>query len=118
MRVLKPLPHHIPYPNRRLPREAVTLVAGFRCKNGVLICADTQHPGSYVKFAAPKLWTDRRRAIVAGACTDVGYLKLAVYEVSVKLEKLKQWTENNVREAIEKALVKVYKASRAGFHMQ
>src|SRR5207302_603118 len=56
--------------------------------------------------------------IVAGACTDVGYLKMAVYEVSEKLEKLTQWTENNVREAIEKALVKVYKAIRAAFDMK
>jgi len=115
MRVLKPLPHHIPYPNRRLPREAVTLVAGFRCKNGVLICADTQHTGSYVKFAAPKLWTDRNRAIVAGACTDVVYLKMAVDELSDKFEHLKQWTESSAKKAISDVLAKVYKAIRTAF---
>ena len=80
MRILKPLPHRPPHPNRRLPRKDMTLVAGFRCKNGVVICADTQHTGTYIKFVAPKLWTDRNRVIVAGACTDVMYLKMAVDE--------------------------------------
>jgi 20S proteasome alpha/beta subunit len=90
----------------------VTLVAGFRCKNGVLICADSQHTGSYVKFAAPKLWTDRNRAIVAGACTDVVYLKMAVDEISDKFEHLKRWTEKSVNGAISDALAQVYKAIR------
>jgi len=84
----------------------VTLVAGFRCKNGVVICADTQHTGTYTKFAAPKLWTDRNRVIVAGACTDVGYLKMAVDEVIERFENLSQWTESSVKKAISDALAK------------
>lgn len=93
----------------------MTLVAGFRCSNGVVICADTQHTGSYVKFAAPKLWTDRSRTIVAGACTDVVYLKMAVDELSDKFEHLKQWTEISVRKAASDVLATVYKAMRAAF---
>jgi hypothetical protein len=117
MPVLKPLPHRIPYPNRRLPREAVTLVAGFRCKNGVVICADTLHTGTSVKFVAPKLWTDRNRAIVAGACNDVVYLRMAVDEVSDQLEQLPQWTQSSVKKAILDALIKIHEAIRVAFDM-
>jgi hypothetical protein len=96
----------------------VTLVAGFRCKNGVVICADTQHTGTYIKFAAPKLWTDRNRAIVAGACTDVVYLKMAVDEVIERFEALVQWTESSVKKAISDGLAKVYKAIRTAFDIK
>jgi 20S proteasome alpha/beta subunit len=116
--VLKPLPHRIAYANRRLQRESVTLVAGFKCKNGVVICADTQHTGNYVKFAAPKLWTDRSRTIVAGACNDVVYLKMAVDELSTTFEHLKQWTEISIRKAISDTLATVHKAIRAAFGMK
>jgi 20S proteasome alpha/beta subunit len=118
MPILRPLQHRLPHANRRLPRKNVTLVAGFRCKNGVVICADTQHTGTYIKFAAPKLWTDRNRTIIAGACTDVVYLKMAVNEVIERFENLAQWTESSVKKAISDALAKVYKAIRTAFDIQ
>ena len=96
----------------------MTLVAGFRCKNGVVICADTQHTGTYVKFVAPKLWTDRNRVIVAGACTDVTYLKMAVDEVIERFENLARWTESSVKKVISDALAKVYKAIVTAFDIQ
>jgi 20S proteasome alpha/beta subunit len=105
----------MPRPTLRLPRKNVTLVAGFRCKNGVVICADTQHTGTYIKFAAPKLWTDRNRTIIAGASSDVVYLKMAVDEIIERFENLPQWTESSVKKAISDALAKVYKAIRTAF---
>jgi len=118
IRVLKPLPaHRIPRQTLRLPRKNVTLVAGFRCKNGVVLCADSQHTGQYIKFVAPKVWTDRNRVVVAGACTDVVYLKMAVDELIERFENLTQWTESSVRKVISDAVGQVYKAIRKGFDM-
>ena len=48
----------IPKPNKihRLPRrEAVTILAGFRCEDGIVICADTQETVEPAKRAVPKL---------------------------------------------------------------
>ena len=118
MNTQKPLAHRVPHPNQRLARKCVTLVAGFRCKNGVVLCADSQHTGQYIKFVAPKVWTDRNRSIIAGACTDVVYLKMAVDEVIEQFESLTQWTESSVRKAISDAIGKVYKAIRKGFDMK
>jgi hypothetical protein len=120
MRMLKPLPLPTsrpfpPFKTRRLTRQCVTIVAGFKCKNGVVICADTQHTGASVKFTAPKLWTDQDRGIVAGACNDVTYLRMAVDEVSDRFEKLSRWTQPGVKKAILDALIKVHQAIRAAF---
>lgn len=44
----------IPKP-RRLERRAVTIVAGFKCKEGVVLCADTQETIEHTKMRTPKL---------------------------------------------------------------
>jgi hypothetical protein len=84
---------------RRFLGKDVTLVAGFKCSNGVVICADTHYTGPSIKFAAPKMWTDRDRTVVAGACNDVGYLRMAVDEISERLENLSQWSRTSVKQA-------------------
>jgi len=52
-----PKPHLIPRPNpMRLPeRKAVTIVAGFRCADGIVLCADTQETFGAGKTEVPKL---------------------------------------------------------------
>ncbi len=44
-----------PKPTRPLERRAVTIVAGFKCKDGVVLCADTQETIEHTKITAPKL---------------------------------------------------------------
>ena len=53
-----------------------------------------------------------QQAIVAGACNDVVYLRMAVDEVSDQLEQLPQWTQSSVKKAILDALIKVHEAIR------
>src|SRR5271163_3989291 len=43
-------------PSRRLPRrDAVTILAGFRCEDGIVICADTQETNDPAKRTVSKL---------------------------------------------------------------
>ena len=52
---MTPKPFLQPHP-RRLPRgRAVTIVAGFKCKDGVVLCADTQETIESSKIWTPKL---------------------------------------------------------------
>jgi len=50
-----------PKPLRKEPKpqraRSVTIAAGFRCFDGVLLVADTQHTSGYEKFADQKIWT-------------------------------------------------------------
>lgn len=50
-------PHSIPRPkSKRLPeRDAVTIIAGFKCEEGVVVCADTQETLGTAKRSVPKL---------------------------------------------------------------
>jgi hypothetical protein len=54
-----PKPHPYPFPRPkfdRLPeRRAVTTVAGFRCYDGLVLCADTEHTAGLSKFQRRKI---------------------------------------------------------------
>ena len=67
------------------------------------------------KFKAPKVWTDKNRAIIAGACNDDNYLQMTVDEVVDNLEDLTVWTHKSIKKAISDALTKVHKAIRIAF---
>lgn len=49
----EPLPD--PQPERLLERQTVTIIAGFKCEEGIVICADTQETVGTAKRNVPKL---------------------------------------------------------------
>jgi hypothetical protein len=52
----KPLTGRVPRKIKRLSgRSAVTIVAGFKCADGVVLCADTQETLEGTKTYVPKL---------------------------------------------------------------
>ena len=66
----KPLPPNSLKSKRLLERRAVTIIAGFRCYDGVVICADTQETvNNLSKRNVPKLrfepvdWLERTEAV-------------------------------------------------------
>jgi hypothetical protein len=53
---VKPFKHPNPKPKRLPERKAVTIIAGFKCPEGVVLCADTQETvGEISKRNVPKL---------------------------------------------------------------
>lgn len=63
-----PKPHYIPRPNpeRLLKGRAVTIVAGFKCSDGVVLCADTQETAEPSKRHVPKLRIEPNRNFLGG----------------------------------------------------
>jgi len=54
--MISPKPHPLPKPQRLPERKAVTIVAGFKCYEGIVLCADTQETVSNLsKRNVPKL---------------------------------------------------------------
>ena len=53
-----------PQSNRRLPKKeprpqqgkSIPIAAGFRCRDGVLLLADSQHSAGDNRYTGPKLW--------------------------------------------------------------
>lgn len=62
----KPHPSPRPNPERLFWRKAVTIIAGFRCSEGVVVCADTQETIGTAKRNVPKLRFEPQWAIDVG----------------------------------------------------
>src|SRR5437867_3882659 len=93
----------------------MTIVAGFKCKNGVVLLADTEHTATSTKFNAPKMWSDGDRSIVANAGAN-DYTKDAIDELSLKFSQRKmKWTAATVRTAVKKVLVDVHQRIRSAY---
>jgi 20S proteasome alpha/beta subunit len=56
--IVKPFPHV--KPERLRERKAVTIIAGFRCREGIVVCADTQETSGPSKRDVPKLRFEQR----------------------------------------------------------
>jgi len=71
-------------PERPVRRKAVTIAAGFRCSDGVVVCTDTEHTTGGGKFNADKLFpgeiVGRCKLAVAGS-GDSDYIKIAAEEM-------------------------------------
>lgn len=93
----------------------MTIVAGFKCKNGVVIFADTEHTAGSTKFNAPKMWTDENRSMIATAGTD-DYTKNAIDDLSDKFNSRKmKWTSEGVRQAVKDVLTDVHHRIRGAY---
>src|SRR5262245_23262059 len=57
----KPFPSPYPKPKRLPERKAVTIVGGFRCDEGIVLCADTQETIQGTRTHTPKLRLEPRR---------------------------------------------------------
>jgi hypothetical protein len=99
--------------SERFPRRAaVTIVAGFRCVDGIVICSDTQENMSgYIKRDVPKIEvreaeaTDGPRAIFAGS-GDGGFVD---YLVDKLWDAMKSSTSvSEMTEAAEKEILTRY----------
>ena len=104
-------------PKRVDRRESVTIAAGFKFKDGILLCADTQHTYSAVmklqgtkiyQFHFPLAGNSQAAFVVAGR---VSYAKMAIAEMDRALAaiKPKKMTKESMRVAIEGVLVRIYR---------
>ena len=114
-----PKPHPFPRPRRfvfpkpqRLPRsKRLTIAAAFPCKDGAVICADTQEiiPG-YVKTDTEKM------TVIAGTHFNIAFtgagdsdlIEMTVQEMDIELTKTKATAEWDIRKAIKSALLDVF----------
>jgi hypothetical protein len=57
--MIRPFPKPRPFPRPKTPRlpdrKAMTIVAGFRCHDGLVLCADTEHSDGFSKFQRRKI---------------------------------------------------------------
>src|ERR1039457_6537895 len=69
-------PKHEPAPQKA---KSMTIAAGFRCRDGVVLLVDSQHSTSNMKYPGDKLWNlesqDGSKVVVTGAGDDAAILQ-------------------------------------------
>ena len=82
-----------PYPERRPRRHedrvprAMTIAAGFRCKDGIVLCADTQISRGHTKYYEEKIYVNDGQdfAVAFAVAGDISLVKEIREKVSAKL---------------------------------
>lgn len=107
-----PVPRIPPKPiPRRLPeRKRMTIAAGFTCKNGLVLCADTEYTGS-IRQRGPKVWIkdtgDHSRFTVALAgAGDAALIRLVRNRLFERVSATA--TEREVETVLEGVLKSVF----------
>ena len=111
----RPFPHPRSFSSRRpqrLPRsKRLTIAAGFPCKDGLVMCADTQEiiPG-YVKTDTEKMRViegTQFNMVFAGA-GDADLIDMTVQEMEIALTVDKASAEWEIRKSLKTALLDVF----------
>jgi 20S proteasome alpha/beta subunit len=82
--LLKPKPRMCPKPARPLERKRLTIIAGFQCPDGVLMCSDTEETlstESKVESDKMKLISTRNAHVLCGGAGDSANIELAMYRL-------------------------------------
>src|SRR5439155_3337321 len=111
--VLKPLPHFIkPKPHKRPSREAVTLVAGFSCKDGFVVAADTAITYGDIVFQGHKLanYYGKHTSydIVIGGAGDGVYIDMASQKIRDAVAGLPQPTLASIKAEVERIVLDIH----------
>lgn len=96
----------------------MTLIAGFKCRGGIVLCADTLEEASPVKYSVEKLVlyeTDWCRVGFAGSGDQGDLIDTVVERVREQLDVRKPSNFADVKKTIRAALVNVYKNEMATF---
>ena len=120
-------PSKRPYPQKKLleptkrkvklseREKALTLAAGFPCRDGAILCADTEITrAGILKIPGEKILTykcDNVSLAVTGA-GDWSYVEMTFQKISDKLGQIENpdLTPNEVQEVIEQTLLRVYES--------
>jgi len=94
-------------------RESMTIAAGFNFPDGIVLCADTKHAGSY-KVEASKILTQRYGNGAMSAFVYAGnmrYCRMAIESFESQIASLtkRQATLPMMRALVEKELVSIHK---------
>ncbi len=114
----KPFLPHISRPIfGRLPeRKAVTIVAGFNCTDGIVICADTEHNAGVSKFERRKIvhFDDEECSVRFGYAGNTDYTDMAIDKMRRSLAG-KGKTVQGIKDAFEEISLDVYNRHIKGF---
>jgi hypothetical protein len=85
----------------------MTIAAGMRCSDGIVICADTENTDGNFKRQKNKIWGTRERLLVTGAGA-VSYLKMAADKLSARIEGRQPDNSEAARSIVERLMRRIH----------
>ncbi len=112
--MVRTLPKPHPKPERPKAKN-MTLVAGFKCRDGFVIAADTEITYGAVRFQGHKLASyygqNKAYDIIIGGAGDGVYIDAVCQKIRDAAAALSQPTLANIKEAVEKVIAAVHSDS-------
>jgi hypothetical protein len=93
---------------RLIPRKSMTIAAGIRCIDGIVLCADTEYTeGDRQKYQRTKIFGYDDSLLVTGSgWTD--YMKMAFDKLYEKLLEKKAGNQREARQIVEEVILDIY----------
>ena len=83
------------------------MLAGVRCTDGIIICADTEVTYSDAKFQEEKIWGASDYLLLTGAGAT-SYMKMAFDKLAEKLSKARPKDQSSARLLVERLVSRIY----------
>src|SRR5216683_749713 len=91
-------------------RKAVTIVAGFNFKSGILLCADTKHSGTSKQYATKiftKIYPSGAKSVF-GFSGRSAYARMAISACEKAIQRKSDPTIQEMKDEIEDVLIQIY----------
>ena len=104
-------------PNERQKKESVTIAAGFKFKDGILLCADREITEGISKFSESKLFGEQIGPDVSLTFTLAGamdYAEMAIQEIIAAVKSSQHTTHAEIRAAMSDTVRDIYSEAIGG----
>jgi hypothetical protein len=90
----------------------MTIAAGVRCGDGIVVCADTEHTAGEGKYDRPKIFGHGDWLLLSGAGWS-DYTKMAFDKLCERLAEARPETQADARRAVERLILNIYQENIA-----
>ncbi len=105
-----------PKPTRLPMRKSMTLVVGFKCKDGFVVGSDTEIQYGWVNFQRPKVFDysgDRTRYdLVIGGAGHTSFIEMAAQNIRDAVKALPDPSVESIKAEISKVILEIYDRMR------
>jgi len=108
----KPQPVFRPQGERLLKAKSMTIAAGVRCVDGIVICADTEHTEGEGKYEKLKIFGHDDWLLVSGSGWS-DYIRMAFDKLYERFLQNRAKNQRDARQAVEEVILSIYQENIA-----
>ena len=96
----------------------MTIAAGVRCTDGIVICADTEHTAGEGRYDRPKIFGNPQGWLLVSGSGWADYIKMAFDKLCERLTEERPQNPADARKLVERVVLNIYQKNIASvFHV-